>query len=175
MHSMGINIGVGNDEDSTGTCHDIVRDIWTVSVAHAEARDPWLFPDREVFMLSTSDPSPVAIEMATINGAKAALWEKEIGSLEVGKKADMAMYDLTQFPWIPTTKENVINNFVYNGTGQTCDTVLVDGKVIMQGRKILTVNEAEVLRKAQKYGEQIIPTAPWLKKPEVWELKWVRE
>jgi len=175
MHSMGINIGVGNDEDSTGTCHDIVRDIWTVSVAHAEARDPWLFPDREMFMLTTNDSSPVAIEMATLNGAKAAMWEKDLGSLEVGKQADLAMYDLTQFPWIPTAKENVINNFVYNGTGQTCDTVLVAGKTIMEGRKLLTINEEEVLAKAQKWGEEIIPTAPWLKAPETWELKWVKE
>lgn len=175
MHSMGINIGIGNDEDSTGTCHDIVRDIWSVSVAHAEARDPWLFPDKEVFMLETSDPSPAAIEMGTLNGAKAALWDKDIGSLEVGKEADIAMYDLTQFPWIPTTKENVINNFVYNGTGQTCDTVIVGGNVIMENREIRTIDEADVLRQAQKYGEQIIPTAPWLKKPEVWELKWVKK
>jgi 5-methylthioadenosine/S-adenosylhomocysteine deaminase len=175
MHSMGINIGVGNDEDSTGTCHDIVRDIWTVSVAHAEARDPWLFPDREMFMLATNDTSPVALEMATLNGAKAAMWEKDLGSLEIGKQADMAMYDLTQFPWIPTAKENVINNFVYNGTGQTCDTVLVAGKTIMEGRKILTIKEDEVLAKAQEYGEKIIPTAPWLKNPETWELKWVKE
>lgn len=175
MHSMGVNIGVGNDEDSTGTCHDIVRDIWTVSVAHAEARDTWLFPNRELFMLSTADPNPVAIEMATLNGAKSAMWEDEIGSLEVNKQADIAMYDLKQFPWIPTTKENVLNNFVYNGTGQTCDTVVVAGDVLMEGRKILKIDEEEVLKKAQQFGEKIIPTAPWLEKPEVWELKWVRE
>ncbi len=175
MHSMGINIGVGNDEDSTGTCHDIVRDIWAVSVVHAEARDPWVFPNREYFMLATNEPNPVAIEMVTVNGAKAAMWDKEIGSLELNKQADMAMYDLTQFPWIPTCRENVINNFVYNGTGQTCDTVVVAGNVLMEGRKILTIDEEAVLKKAQEYGEKIIPTAPWLKKPEIWELKWVKE
>ena len=119
MHSMGVNVGVGNDEDSTGTCHDIVRDIWTVSVAHAEARDPWVFPNKDVFMLGTAEKNPVAIEMATVNGAKACLWEDTIGSLEVGKDADIAMYDLRECGWIPTTYENVINNFVYNGTGRS--------------------------------------------------------
>ncbi len=175
MHSMGVNIGIGNDEDSTGTCHDIVRDIWTVSVSHAEARDPWIFPHRGYFMLATNDPNPVAIEMATVDGAKAALWDKEIGSLEVGKQADMAMYDLTKAIWIPTTRENVINNFVFNGTGQTCDTVLCAGQVIMEDREIKTINEREILAQAQKFGEEIIPTAPWLKDPEIWELKWVKE
>ncbi|HDL64302.1 MAG TPA: hypothetical protein ENH12_02810, partial [Proteobacteria bacterium] len=150
MHSMGVNIGIGNDEDSTGTCHDIVRDIWTVSVSHAEARDPWIFPHRGYFMLATNDPNPVAIEMATVDGAKAALWDKEIGSLEVGKQADMAMYDLTKAIWIPTTRENVINNFVFNGTGQTCDTVLCAGQVIMEDREIKTINEREILAQAQK-------------------------
>jgi 5-methylthioadenosine/S-adenosylhomocysteine deaminase len=175
MWSMGVNIGVGNDEDSTGTCHDIVRDIWAVSVAHAEARDPWLFPSREHFMLATNDPNPVAIEMATVNGARAALQEDVIGSLEVGKEADLAMYDLTMFPWIPTARENVINNFVYNGTGLTCDTVICQGQIVMEGRHILSVDEEKILSEAQKWGEKIIPTAPWLKSPETWELKWVKE
>ena len=175
MVSMGVNVTIGNDESSTGTCHDIVRDMYLVAVAHAEARHPMLFPDRELFMLGTGDQDATALEMGTLNGAKALGWEKEIGSLEVGKRADMAMYDLTQFPWIPTTKENLITNFIYNGTGQTCDTVVIDGKVVMEGRKILTIDERDILEQAQKYAEKIIPGAPWLKKPEVWELKWVRE
>ena len=104
-----------------------------------------VFPDRELFMLGTGDENPKVLEMGTLNGARALGWENEIGSLEVGKRADMAMYDLTQFPWIPTTKENLINNFIYNGTGQTCDTVVIDGKVVMEGRKILTIDERDVL------------------------------
>jgi 5-methylthioadenosine/S-adenosylhomocysteine deaminase len=168
--SAGINVAIGNDESSTGTCHDIVRDMYLVSTIHAEARHPMLFPDRDLFMLATQDENPKALEMATLNGAKALNWEDEIGS-----KADLAMYDLTSYEWIPTVRENLINNFIYNGTGRSCDTVVCNGQVIMEGKKILTIDEDEVRRKAQEFAEQYIPTAPWLKNPEVWELKWVRE
>ena len=171
----GINVAIGNDESSTGTCHDLVRDIYIVSTAHAEARHPMIFPDPDLFMLKSAEEMPKAVEMATIDGARALNWEDEIGSLEVGKKADVALFDLTSYEWIPTVRENLLNNFIYNGTGRSCDTVICNGDVIMEGQKILGVDEAEALAKAQEFGEQYIPTAPWLKEPEVWELKWVRE
>jgi cytosine/adenosine deaminase-related metal-dependent hydrolase len=171
----GINVAIGNDESSTGTCHDIVRDMYLVSTIHAEARHPMIFPDPDLFMLRTSDENPRALEMATLNGARALNWEDDIGSVEVGKKADIALYDLTSYEWIPTVRENLINNFIYNGTGRSCDTVICDGQVIMEGKRVLTIDEDDVRRKAQAFAEQYVPTAPWLQNPEVWELKWVRE
>jgi 5-methylthioadenosine/S-adenosylhomocysteine deaminase len=93
----------------------------------------------------------------------------------VGKKADVTTWDLTSYEWIPTTRENLLNNFVYNGTGRSAHTVLCNGQVIMEDQKILTIDEADVRAKAQDFGEKYIPTAPWLQDPEVWELKWVRE
>jgi 5-methylthioadenosine/S-adenosylhomocysteine deaminase len=171
----GINVALGNDESSTGTCHDLVRDIYIVSTAHAEARHPWIFPDKDLFMLRSAEPNPKAVEMATLGGARALNWEDDIGSLETGKKADITLWDLTSYEWIPTTRENLLNNFVYNGTGRSAHTVICDGEVVMEDQKILTIDERDVLAKAQAFGEQYIPTAPWLKDPEVWELKWVRE
>ncbi len=175
MVKMGINVALGNDESSTGTAHDLVRDIWTASVGHSEAWHPMIFPDPDLFMLKTAEPSPKALEMATLNGAKALLWDKEIGSLEVGKKADIVMWNLRKVYWVPVTKQNVVNNFVYNGKGDSADTVIVDGKIIMEKGVVKTADEEKVVDKVQKFGEKIIPTAPWLKKPEVWELKWVKE
>jgi 5-methylthioadenosine/S-adenosylhomocysteine deaminase len=171
----GINVALGNDESSTGTCHDLVRDIYIVSTAHAEARHPWIFPDPDLFMLRSAEPNPKAVEMATLGGARALNWEDDIGSLETGKKADITLWDLTSYEWIPTTRENLLNNFVYNGTGRSAHTVICDGNVVMEDQKIVTIDERAVLAKAQAFGEQYIPTAPWLKDPEVWELKWVRE
>lgn len=171
----GINVALGNDESSTGTCHDLVRDIYIVSTAHAEARHPWIFPDPDLFMLRSAEENPKAVEMATLGGARALNWEDDIGSLETGKRADITLWDLTSYEWIPTTRENLLNNFVYNGTGRSAHTVICDGQVLMEDQKILTIDEREVLDRAQEFGEQYIPTAPWLKNPEVWELKWVRE
>jgi 5-methylthioadenosine/S-adenosylhomocysteine deaminase len=171
----GINVALGNDESSTGTCHDMCRDMYIVSTAHAEARHPWIFPDRDLFMLRSAEEDPPAVTMATRNGATALCWEDDIGSLEVGKKADITLWDLTSYEWIPTTRENLLNNFIYNGTGRSAHTVLVDGQVIMEDHDVLLIDEREVRTKAQEFAESYIPTAPWLKDPEVWELKWVRE
>ncbi len=175
MVNMGINVCIGNDESSTGTAHDLVRDIWTVAVGHAEAWHPYVFPDPDLFMLKTADPNPKVLEMATLDGAKALGWDKDIGSIEVGKKADIVMWNLKRVQWVPVTKYNVVNNFVYNGTGNSADTVIIDGKIVMENGAVKTVNEEKVIDKVQKFGEKIIPTAPWIKKPEIWELKWVRE
>jgi 5-methylthioadenosine/S-adenosylhomocysteine deaminase len=173
--SAGINVGLGNDESSTGTAHDMMREVYLVSTVHAEARHTMLFPNRDLFQLSTGETSPVAVEMATVNGARALNWEDEIGSLEVGKKADIALWDLTSYEWIPTNRVNLLNNWVYNATGRSCHTVICDGKVIMEGQRVLGVDESEIRRKAQEYYEKYYEQAAWLQKPEIWELKWVRE
>ena len=173
--NAGINVGLGNDESSTGTCHDMMREVYLVSTVHAEARHTMLFPNRDLFQIQTAEKSPVAVEMATVNGAKALMWEDEIGSLEEGKKADIALWDLTSYEWIPTNRVNLLNNFVLNATGRSCHTVICDGKVIMEDQKILGVDEDEIRTKAQEYYEKYQPQAEWVDKPEVWELKWVRE
>lgn len=173
--NAGINVGLGNDESSTGTCHDMLREVYLVTTVHAEARHTMLFPNRDLFQMETAERSPVAVEMATINGARALGWEDEIGSLEVGKKADIALWDLTSYEWIPTNRVNLLNNFVLNATGRSCHTVICDGKVIMEDQKVLGVDEDELRRRAQEYYEQSYREAQWLDNPEVWELKWVKE
>jgi len=173
--NAGINVALGNDESSTGTCHDLVRDMYIVSTAHAETHQPVVFPDRDLFMSRSGEPCPVALEMATVNGAQALNWEDEIGSLEAEKKADVVLWDLTSYEWTPTLRQNVLNNFIYNGTGRSAHTVICNGKKIVEGGTILTVDEHEVCAKVQEFAEQYIPRATWLEQPEVWELAWVPE
>ena len=164
--NAGINVGLGNDESSTGTCHDLLRAVYLVSTVHAEARHTMLFPNRDLFQLKTGETSPVAVEMATRNGAKALNWEDDIGTLEVGKKADIALWDLTSYEWIPTNRINLLNNFVYNATGRSCHTVLCNGKVIMEDQKILGIDEDEVRTKAQEYYEKYYTEAELTAHPE---------
>ncbi len=94
------------------------------------------------------------IEMATINGAKALGMEKEIGSIEKGKKADIVILDMSRPEWIPLL--NVVQNFVYSASGDSVETVIVDGEIIMENRTVKTIDEKEVLEKAQKLGEDIL-------------------
>jgi 5-methylthioadenosine/S-adenosylhomocysteine deaminase len=173
--NAGINVGIGNDESSTGTCHDMMREIYLVSTVHAEARHTMLFPNRDLFQIKTGEDSPVAVEMATLNGAKALMLEDEVGSLENGKKADIALWDLTSYEWIPTNRVNLLNNWVLNATGRSCHTVVCNGEILMEGGEIKTIDEREVREKAQEFYDSYCSKAGWIENPETWELKWVRE
>jgi 5-methylthioadenosine/S-adenosylhomocysteine deaminase len=95
-----------------------------------------------------------AIEMATINGAKAIGMDKEIGSLEVGKKADIIILNMHKPEWYPNYSE--VQNLVYSAAGDSVETVFIDGKLIMENRKVQTVDEDEVLDRCQVLAEQIL-------------------
>ncbi len=174
MVKAGVNVGLGNDETNTGTCHDMVREMYLVVGAHAEARRTFNSPDTDLFQIPTGATRATALDMATINGAKALGLEDEIGSIEVGKKADLVLWDLTSYEWIPTTHLNLVSNFIFNATGRSARTVIVDGVPVIDDYLLTTMDEAEILRTCQQFAEQIQPTAPWVKKPEQWRLRWVQ-
>jgi 5-methylthioadenosine/S-adenosylhomocysteine deaminase len=93
------------------------------------------------------------MEMATQNGAKALGLGKEIGSLEKGKKADIILLDLKKPHLVPLI--NVMGNIVHTGLSSDVDTVIVDGQILMEGREVKTINEEEVLMRAQKTTERL--------------------
>ena len=169
----GVNVSLGNDETDTGTCHDMVREMYLVTGVHAEARRTFVSPETSLFQIPSGATRAVALDMATINGAKALQLQNEIGSIEVGKKADLVLWDLTSYEWIPTTRFNLISNFIFNASGRSARTVICDGKVVVDDYRLVTMDEQEILRTCQKFGEQIQPKAPWLRDPEVWRLRWV--
>ena len=80
-----------------------------------------------------------ALEMATIDGARACLWEDEIGSLEAGKRADITLVDMSGIEWHPG--RHPVTNLVYSTTGRSVDTVIIDGHIVMRKRVLLTVDE----------------------------------
>lgn len=98
-------------------------------------------------------PAEQILEMATINGAKCALLEKEIGSLEVGKKADMIILNPDTIHCLPM--HNPIGNIVYSMTSENVDSTICDGKWLMKERKVLVVNESELLEKVKKQASKI--------------------
>lgn len=91
------------------------------------------------------------LEMATIGGARALGMGDEIGSLEVGKKADLILVDLTGVHMRPIN--NLVNNLVYCASAASdVETVIVDGRVLVQDRKLLCCNEQEVVASAEAYA-----------------------
>jgi 5-methylthioadenosine/S-adenosylhomocysteine deaminase len=105
----------------------------------------------DVSLLSGYD----ALRIATIGGARALGMESEIGSLEVGKKADIILVDVTT-PWCnPIRTENLITNLVFNANGSDVTDVFVDGRPILQDRELKTVDKGAILREAQERADRI--------------------
>jgi cytosine/adenosine deaminase-related metal-dependent hydrolase len=134
MLEAGIPVAIGSDASDCSNYHDMVRIMYLAAVLFKDLRfDPELMGAER------------AIEMATINGAKTMGLEHEIGSLEAGKKADVVLFDTRRPEWRPLYDE--VQSLVYSASGDSVDTVLIDGRVVMEKRKLLTIDEDEVLRK----------------------------
>ncbi|MFC1995078.1 amidohydrolase family protein [Chloroflexota bacterium] len=142
MLEMGINVAIGTDAQTCGNHKDMVRVMNATFLAHKEAKfNNNLWPPKTV------------VEMATRNGAKALGMESEIGSLEPGKKADIILFDLTRPEWVPVNRYNLIENLVLSATGDSVDTSIINGKVVMEGRAIKTFDMDKIVTAVQKEGE----------------------
>ncbi|GAV21934.1 5'-deoxyadenosine deaminase [Carboxydothermus pertinax] len=98
----------------------------------------------------TSMPAHKVFEMATIGGARAMGLENQIGSLEVGKKADVVIVDLDEMRTTPNEGVNIYTQLVYQAQSSNVLTTIVDGKIVMENRMLKTMDEAEVRRKANE-------------------------
>jgi cytosine/adenosine deaminase-related metal-dependent hydrolase len=77
-----------------------------------------------------------------------------IGSIEVGKKADLVLFDTRRPEW--RTLFNPVNNLVYNADGRSVHTVIVDGKVVVEDHKPTFVDEWKLIQKVQQLGEDLL-------------------
>lgn len=140
MLATGINVGLGTDAPNNNS--DMFETMKIASIM------------QKGFKLDiTQMPYDTVFEMATINGAKALGMEKEIGSLEIGKKADLILVNLrsTKFePVVLGQLSNIIPNMVYSAHGEDVDTSIIDGKIVMQNRELKTVDEEKVIDDAKK-------------------------
>jgi 5-methylthioadenosine/S-adenosylhomocysteine deaminase len=98
-------------------------------------------------------PASTALEMATIRGARALGMEKEIGSLETGKRADLIMVRIDRPNAVPLY--DPISQMVYALKGEDVRDVMVNGKPVVRDAKILTLNEAQILQKAAEYRAKV--------------------
>ncbi len=95
-----------------------------------------------------------AIEMATINGAFALGLEKEIGSIEIGKKADIILIDMDKAHLYP--KHDLISAIAYSVNGSDVDTVIIDGNIIMENRELKTLDIEKIKSMAEKRAKDLI-------------------
>src|SRR6267154_4353077 len=107
--------------------------------------------------ISKMDPralgAKAVVEMATIEGAKAVHLEKEIGSLEAGKKADLILINLDVPNAVPMY--DVYSQLAYALKASDVETVIIGGHVVMRDHNLLTLRENEILAKAREYGRNV--------------------
>lgn len=132
----GITVGLGTDGPASNNSLDIFETMKVAALLQkVKYGDPHVMPAKKI------------VEMATIDGAKALGLESLIGSLEVGKRADLILVDVKK-PHL-TPLHNPYAALVYSARGSDVSTVIVDGKIIMEEREIKTVNELEIIEKSR--------------------------
>jgi len=142
MVQKGINVSIGTDGNNASNYSDLMRATYLVAGLFKDARvDPQMFPAEKAF------------EMATLSGAKTMMMEDEIGSLEVGKKADIVLHDTDRPEWRPLL--NVMNQLVWSADGRGVHTVFIDGKVVVESGHCTTIDEERMWAVSQQMGESI--------------------
>src|SRR6201988_3842658 len=143
MLNEGVLLGLGTDGAASNNDLNMWEEMDTVAKLH------------KVF---TGDPKVIsalqAFEFATIRGAQALHLEKEIGSLETGKRADLLVIDRDTLNQIPLY--NLYSDLVYATKASDVMTVVINGQVVMRDRKLLTLNEVSVKNDARAFRERII-------------------
>jgi cytosine/adenosine deaminase-related metal-dependent hydrolase len=141
LMALGVNVSLGTDHASSGTV-DLVQEMRYCACGYKELRlNPRVMPPE------------LAIEMATINGARGAGLAERIGSIEVGKAADFVLFDATLPEWQPLY--NPVSNLVYSATGNTAKHVYVQGEQVVRDGRLVRIDEPELLREVGKAAERI--------------------
>ncbi len=129
LRSAGVNVALGTDNVTNNNSYDMFKEMsLTGKVLALLKRDAAAIPTRYI------------LEMATMNGARALRMEKEIGSLEIGKKADLIALDLDEIGWSPHHGQDVYTALVYSVTGQHVTDTMVNGRWLYRKNKWLTVD-----------------------------------
>lgn len=143
MLKRGIPVALGTDGSSSNNNLNMFEEINLVAIIN-----------KAVNMDAVSVPAKSALEMATINGAKALQWHNEIGSIEVGKRADMILIDMDKPHLYP--QHNIISSLAYSVQASDVDTVIVDGKIIMEKREIKTLDVEKIKFMVEKHTKDLI-------------------
>ena len=143
LRENGITIGLGTDGIGSTTTMDMFEEMKTAAYLQK---------------VSTKEPSVISaydiLKMATIDGAKVLGMDDQIGTLEPGKKADMIFIKTDKIHMCPAN--DVCYNLVYSSNGADVESVMIDGKIIMQNRKMINLDEKQVMRQVKKIAKRLL-------------------
>lgn len=143
MRAAGVAVGLGTDGPAgSNNDLDLMEEIdLAAKLAKITKMDPRALNAKAV------------VEMATIDGARALHMEREMGSLEQGKKADLVLISLDEPNAVP--RYDVYSQIAYSLKGSDVETVVIGGRVVMRDRRLLTIDEPRVLERAREYGKSV--------------------
>ena len=142
MLRAGVAVGLGTDGAASNNDLDMWEEMDTAAKLHKVATfDPKVISAEEAFT------------MATIEGARALHMDADIGSLEAGKRADIVVVDLDSLHQTP--RYNIFSNLVYATKASDVRTVVIEGRVVMRDRRLLTLNEELIKQKARLLRERV--------------------
>src|SRR5512147_772849 len=143
MMTEGVLVGLGTDGAASNNDLNMWEEMDTVAKLHKVfSGDPKIISAQQAF------------ELATIRGAEALHLEKEIGSLETGKRADLIIIDRDTLNQIPLY--NVYSDLVYATKAADVESVIINGRVVMRNRRLLTLDEPAIKSAARAYRDKII-------------------
>jgi 5-methylthioadenosine/S-adenosylhomocysteine deaminase len=140
---VGINVGLGTDGTASNNNLNMWEEMHMAALLHKVSwGDPTLVPASQV------------LKMGTTMGANVLNIQNEVGSIEVGKKADIILLDLNKPHLVP--QHSLVANLIYSAQGSDVKTTIIDGKIVMKNREVLTLDEERVMYEAQKAAEKLI-------------------
>jgi 5-methylthioadenosine/S-adenosylhomocysteine deaminase len=138
---------LGSDQASGNNCNNIFNEMKLTALFNKiKFRRPTVMPAWDV------------LRMGTIEGAQAIGLGDQIGSLEIGKQADLILVDLSApnlSPVLSAPVRNIVPNLVYAASGHEVRTVMIAGRLLMRDRQLLTIDEAAVRAEAQSQAEAV--------------------
>ena len=140
----GINVAIGTDGAASNNDLDLFGELKTAALLAKAVAD-----DASVL------DAHAALRMATINGAKALGWDDQIGSLEAGKSADMIAVEISSLSQKPLY--NPASQLVYSNAGSQVTHSWVAGKALLRERSLVTLDEENLIRRADAWRNQISP------------------
>ncbi|MGE5141114.1 MAG: amidohydrolase family protein, partial [Rudaea sp.] len=147
MLEMGLHVGIGTDGAASNNDLDMFEEMRLAAIlAKGITGNPTVLPARQAF------------EMASIFGARALFLDDVAGSLEAGKRADLALVDLNPLhntPRFERDPNSIYSQLVYSAKAADVTDVMVNGRWLMRDRRLLTVDEEELARAAQEYAHRI--------------------
>lgn len=141
MIERGISVSLGADGAPCNNRLDMFTEMRTAALI------------QKVLHGSRTLPSLTALRMATINGARAMGLGNIIGSIEVGKRADLVLLNLNSLHTMP--QPDIVSTIVYAAEASNVETVLIDGQVVLRDRELLTMKESRILSEAQRLAREL--------------------